>query len=125
VVVKAKQAGNANFEPASAETQILNLVDKNSLLEVTALAAELKVYPNPFADKITIEFTLPTSTNGSITLYNLQGQIMKELFVGKIKGNEKNVFEVNTSALNLIKGVYLLRLVTEKETLFQKIISLN
>ena len=125
VIIKGKQAGNEKFEAAVTETQILNIADKNSIVEVATLAAELKVYPNPFTSKITVEFTLPSSANGTVSLYNLQGLLIKEIYTGNIKEKEKNVLEVNTSELNLIKGVYLLRLVTENEVLFQKIISLN
>ena len=125
VVVKAKQAGDAKFEATFTETQVLNIADKNSIEEVAKVVAELKVYPNPFTSKITVEFILPSSANGTISLYNLQGQLIKDFYTGNIKGKEKNVLEVNTAELNLTKGIYLLRLVTEKETLFQKIISLN
>ncbi len=125
VIVKAKQAGNSKFESASAETQIINSAFRSPILDVPTLSAELTVYPNPFTSKITVEFTLPTTTNGTITLYNLQSQIIKELYSGQIKATEKNLIEVNTSQLNLAKGVYLIRLVTEKEALFQKIISVN
>lgn len=125
VVVKAKQAGDGKFQATSAETQILNLADKNSLLEIKTLAAELTVYPNPFTSKITVEFTLPKATNGTITLYNIQGQVIKELYSGNIKAKENNVIKINTSDLNLPKGVYLLRLVTDNETMFKKIISVN
>lgn len=125
VVVKGKQAGNEKYEAAVIETQVLNLADKNAILEAETLVADLKVYPNPFTSKITVEYILPSSANGTIALYNLQGQMIKELYSGNIKAKERNIIEVNTADLNLIKGVYILRLVTEKDALFQKIISIN
>jgi len=66
-----------------------------------------KPYPNPARDKLVIEFISPEITDISISLFNAQGDFLKDLFKGKsLKGY--NHIEADLS--NYSSGVYVYRL---------------
>lgn len=66
----------------------------------------LKVFPNPFSSKTTIEFSLLQPSSVNITLINAQGSFIKSIFEGNLNaGNHKmtNDFDI------LNRGVYYLK----------------
>lgn len=72
---------------------------------------DLNVYPNPFEDKLIINYTLPEETEVSIELYNSLGQKVKEYSQSAVRqwaGTHQIVLyrpEASNDA-----GVYFLRL---------------
>lgn len=62
-------------------------------------------YPNPFNPSTLIKFALPFESNVKVTIYNINGEMVKELVNGaKTAGNHEVSF--NTEGLNLSSGVY-------------------
>jgi hypothetical protein len=62
-------------------------------------------YPNPFNPSTTINFSLPFDSKLKITVYNINGEVISELFNGfKSAGTHKVDF--NTTGKNLASGVY-------------------
>ncbi|MBL4658125.1 MAG: metallophosphoesterase [Flavobacteriales bacterium] len=83
----------------------------------------LKVYPNPFADQLTIEYTLDLEEGVSLTLLDLTGQQVYTIVDSKqAAGNYK--YTIDTENTGLSKGVYLLQLKTEGSLVVQKTIRL-
>lgn len=79
-------------------------------------AVILKAYPNPFTDKLNIEFTLPEDSKATLEIYNMAGQKLSVIFNGNVKANEVNKVEYvpNNAAGNMIiyrlqteKGIYI------------------
>jgi Secretion system C-terminal sorting domain len=64
-------------------------------------------YPNPFNPSTTIKFSLPEKTNLIISVYNLIGEKVEEVFSGEL---ESGYHEVNFNASLLASGVYLYQL---------------
>lgn len=66
---------------------------------------ELKgAFPNPFNPTTTIEFALPTTEMVSLSVYNINGQLVNTLVDGAmVAGNHSVTFD----ASNLSSGVYL------------------
>jgi len=66
-------------------------------------------YPNPFNSSTTIRFEIPNREKVRITLYNLTGELINELF-----DDELNVgaHEIYFNASNLSSGVYLYQIKT-------------
>lgn len=65
----------------------------------------LKIYPNPIAESFTIAFTLSENTNLEISIFDISGRIVKELYKGKgLQGD--NIFSFNKA--NLSTGTYFL-----------------
>ncbi|MBN2089128.1 T9SS type A sorting domain-containing protein [candidate division KSB1 bacterium] len=66
-------------------------------------------YPNPFNPQTTIAFGLPEATEVSIAVYNVNGQLVSELF----KGNKAAGFhQVTWDAANASAGIYLIKMQT-------------
>jgi hypothetical protein len=64
-------------------------------------------YPNPFNPRTTIAFRIPVSSNVTIRVYNVLGQVVKELASGIENAGEHSVVW-NTSSI--ASGVYFYRL---------------
>ncbi|HHV37551.1 MAG TPA: T9SS type A sorting domain-containing protein [Candidatus Cloacimonetes bacterium] len=82
------------------------------------LAAQLSCYPNPFNPSATISFDLPKDAEIQLSLYNLKGQRIKELFKGRKPRGSHN-FELDGNGLS--SGIYLIRLKGDKLNLMRKI----
>jgi len=76
-------------------------------------------YPNPFNPSTTINFDLPQSELVSLTVYNLSGQVVRELANGQFNtGRHQVVFD----ASDLASGVYLYTLKAGSFTESQKMV---
>ena len=63
------------------------------------------VFPNPVAESFTVEFALNENTGLDISIWDINGKIVKELYTGKgLQGN--NIFSFSKS--NLTNGTYFL-----------------
>lgn len=67
----------------------------------------LNIYPNPFNPNTTIEYTIPVSSVLSITIYDILGNEIKNIFNGF---REAGHYKINFSAENIPSGVYFCRL---------------
>ncbi|NOY88814.1 MAG: T9SS type A sorting domain-containing protein [FCB group bacterium] len=69
-------------------------------------------YPNPFNMSTTIEYTLPTKSRVTITIYNILGQIVKEWSTNSLPaGSYRYTWEgKNERGYEVSSGVYLYRL---------------
>ncbi len=75
-------------------------------------------YPNPFNSRTVIGFSLPEESQVSIIIYNLTGQVVKELVNSHFTaGYHKIVWDGRDKyGRNVPSGVYLYRIKTEKYT---------
>ncbi len=84
-------------------------------------------YPNPFNPATTISYTLPEAQNVNIAVYNIKGDLVKQLVSGR---QEAGVYSISWDATNaagqkVTTGVYLYRIKagefneTKKMTLMQ------
>lgn len=74
----------------------------------------LKVYPNPSENRITIQLDQKLVTKAQLNLYNLNGQLMKNL--------ESITFPLILDLSELDEGTYLLQVEIANETIERKII---
>ncbi|MCW3083845.1 MAG: hypothetical protein JWP12_1211 [Bacteroidetes bacterium] len=75
------------------------------------------IYPNPAADDITIEYSVPYNGQASVSIIDLLGRTVKTMGItSRINGSYK-VF-INIS--NLAKGTYFLQVKTDKESVQKK-----
>ncbi|PSR54714.1 hypothetical protein AHMF7605_14955 [Adhaeribacter arboris] len=89
--------------------------------EVSNLPIGLTAYPNPFADKITISFTLEKTQAVQVQIYNGQGQVVKTLYQGEIQAAEQQNFTWQPSQ-PLVAGIYFVRVVTPTKNFQQKVL---
>jgi hypothetical protein len=67
-------------------------------------------YPNPFNHETKIEFSLPTSANVKISIYNLSGEFLSEIFTGQ---KNAGTYWITWNAKDYPSGVYFIRLQAE------------
>jgi hypothetical protein len=78
-------------------------------------------YPNPFNPTTKIVFALPTSTNYTLTIYNVQGQVVQS-FVGT---HEAGWVTQEWNAGNSASGVYFYKLTAGSYTATKKMVLLK
>jgi len=83
----------------------------------------LVVYPNPFNPSTTISFSLPHNSEVELSIYNLKGQKVRQLFTeSKAAGNHELIFDGKDSWGNpLSSGIYILRMSCAGEVLSRRI----
>jgi hypothetical protein len=74
--------------------------------------AGLTAYPNPVHDRATVNFSLAEAGKYSLDLYDIRGAKVKTIYSGKAEANRVMHIEVNVT--DYAKGVYLLKLITDK-----------
>lgn len=76
-------------------------------------------YPNPFNPRTSIEVNLLEDADVTITIYNLEGKVVEQLFKGALaKGTHNFIFD----ATNLPSGIYLYQVTTPDYSLTQKMV---
>ena len=86
----------------------------------TLVLEDLKVYPNPANQNISIQFSLANSIDGHISLVNISGEQVKTIVSDRTFDIGMNLFSVNLS--DLPTGVYLISIITEKGFKTQRIL---
>jgi hypothetical protein len=76
-------------------------------LVATKFQPNVKLYPNPVNDQATLEFELENASDATIQIFNLNGQVVREI-------NKQNMMvgknKVAIDAQDLPKGTYIVRL---------------
>jgi hypothetical protein len=81
------------------------------------------IYPNPFRDKLTIEYTLDRTENVSITLSPVSGQKIIELNNSTV--HESGTYKIDFEGLKLPEGAYILQIKTNSQNYAQKVICIK
>jgi len=83
-------------------------------------------FPNPFSTSTTISLNVPFHTNGSLCIYNIQGQLIKNIKTGKFSKGEYNIVWDGTNNLNgkVKSGIYLLKYSANNRFIIHKVICL-
>jgi hypothetical protein len=71
-------------------------------------ASELKVYPNPFSDKINFEFVPANDSHAVLEIYNLLGQSVARLLDQQVEGGVMN--RVEYTPTQITSGIYIYKL---------------
>jgi hypothetical protein len=91
------------------EIQMSNLLGQPITAKLTPKTYALdQNYPNPFNPSTTIGFALPVAGNYTLTVYNVNGQVVKSFSGAAEAGWQKVVW--NTNETNTASGVYFYRL---------------
>lgn len=104
------EAGVDGFEIYEGQPDNTNSIDK--------LTVNIKVYPNPFTENITIDYELE-SGNAILEIFNVVGQQMET----KVLDDKKGLVQIGN---NLNPGVYFVRIVQDGQvSTTQRIIKVN
>ncbi|TVR41317.1 MAG: T9SS C-terminal target domain-containing protein, partial [Cryomorphaceae bacterium] len=80
----------------------------------------LTAFPNPMVSEANVRFAIPYESRVRIEIYNLEGKMMEGLFEGRVPAEQEYLLPLNVSSFN--QGMYLCKLVTERETKVEKLI---
>ena len=87
--------------PKSAEVITTDIISSHLPI------ADLKVYPNPFSEKLRFEFVSPESVNARIDLYDMTGRMVKTIFEAPVEGGIS--YEAEFRPETIISGMYVYR----------------
>ncbi len=108
-------AGNADL----SDTTVGN--DNSDVEQISSL--EIMAYPNPFNPETRIRFGLPQQSNVKISIYNIKGQLIKNLCHENMEAGYHDIVwnGKNNDNKEVSSGIYFTRISTEKNTVNKKI----
>ena len=77
-------------------------IDKNLIFNL------FETYPNPFNPEINININIEQNSQVNILVYNLNGQLIKNIYKGMLYANQTNHFKWNAS--NVSSGIYIIKI---------------
>ncbi|WP_347158986.1 T9SS type A sorting domain-containing protein [Pontibacter chitinilyticus] len=107
---------------APVESSVLVAAAKQEA--VVTETANLKGWPNPFAEKVIVSFSVKQSQPVSLKLYDSQGREVATLYESEAQAGKAYEVEWRPAA-GQARGMYILRLHTADNTQFQKLILTN
>ena len=85
----------------------------------TNIKLSYNFYPNPVEYQLTLEYYLENLTTVNVTIYSMDGKLIKSLVMGKL---DKGLHTQYIDCSNLSKGTYILRIETDNRVTSDKII---
>ena len=84
-------------------------------------------YPNPFNPITNIIYTMDTSSDVNINIHNIQGQLVKNLFIGNVNPGQRTISWDGTDrfAQSLPSGIYIYSIQSSQEILTGKMMLLK
>ncbi|MFH2050818.1 MAG: T9SS type A sorting domain-containing protein, partial [bacterium] len=76
-------------------------------------------YPNPFNPTTTIRYDIPKASQVTLTIYNMNGQVVDKLVNQK---QEPGFYSVNWDARNVSSGVYFYQIQADSYVKTQKMV---
>jgi len=108
----------ADREIVNANSQHL-VVGPLSISELEKDFIEFSIYPNPVEDNTSIEFYAKNNETISCSLYNMKGEMVKEVFNQYFVSGE---YRVDLGVQNLESGVYILRFSNNKYVVNKRVV---
>ncbi len=105
-----------------------NVLTSYSYVSPEPLETELKQnYPNPFNVSTTIPFYLEEPANLTIAVYNIRGQLVKEIYSGQAAEGEGEVFwnGEDNNGRPVASGIYFTKMTTDKRNQYRKMLLLK
>lgn len=85
----------------------------------------LEAFPNPFSDRLTIRYALGESGPVNLAVFNLQGQLVRQLYQGQTDLGEQQIQAWDGTDANgnlLPAGMYLIQMKTREEVVNRKVL---
>ena len=107
-----------NYNASKSNTGNYTFNSGVGINEVSAGLNSMKVYPNPSTGIVNVTLDVSGAQNVTFKVYNELGQVVNSNYYGKLNGQVTK--ELNLSDLS--KGVYILQVVTDHGSTYQKVI---
>jgi hypothetical protein len=110
------------FNTLSLGTESIASVVKKSaeITNINLSTSDLKVYPNPFSDKVMFEFTSNVDAHAVLEITNLLGQKIKTLIDQPVREGVRNSVEFEPQGQ--VSGIYIYRLYLDDNVQIGKLI---
>ncbi len=96
-----------------------------SSIEDFNTSKEVTMFPNPFKDGFTINYTLDNASKVSIDVYDISGKLVKTIFNSPKQEKGTYNFSINSAENNLLQGVYYIRISMGNKCVTRKMIQLQ
>jgi hypothetical protein len=111
VLIRSEVKGE-NSEPvvstrAAYNSNVMNATTANPLNPLSNI--NLSVYPNPYTDKVKIEFTTTERCQINLSIYDMSGKMVKEIENSTLNSGPKH-YEFSAKSIGLTSGAYILKL---------------
>ena len=83
----------------------------------------LTVYPNPFGEQTTVEFSLPVAGPATLAVYDIRNRLVQQVFSGSAEAGAPRRFAL--AGAGLAPGVYLVQLTTATQVVTRKLVRMN
>jgi len=80
----------------------------------------LRVYPNPFSEKLRFEFISPLNTNARIDIYDITGRLVTTLFDKPVEAGVEYTVDFRPDVI--VSGMYLYRVILGDQVLTDKVL---
>jgi len=105
----AKVNGSEVFEKNGSLFQKVTASDLPAA-KITAGADQIRCYPNPFVDQLTIEIRLAEPKKLEVSIYDLSGKLVRSLFNGNTGTFETLIWDgTNGNGAKMASGTYILK----------------
>ncbi len=91
---------------------------------VAAPIIDLEVFPNPFRNETTCTFEVTGDLRAEVDLVDLSGKVIHSFHKGEMRPG-KHKYVISANALNLNRGSYLMRIITDKRPAIARIIKVE
>lgn len=118
-------AGASRTPPTVGSDAVLVKLNKESLTSVenptnhTSQTETLTISPNPFNPTTKINYTIPTTSNIRLTLYNSNGKFIKTIFSGN---RSVGTYTTELDGAGISSGLYIVSLQTEERIIQRKVL---
>jgi lysophospholipase L1-like esterase len=102
-------------------TTVKNLVDATLSIDSDFVETNLKIYPNPFNEKLTIDYNFKFNSSLKIRIFDIRGRLLKTL-MSEEKPVGKGSIAWSPNDNNYSKGMYIFRITTNNNIITKKII---
>lgn len=82
--------------------------------EVTVVAMNVSVFPNPFTDQVKFQISSPVSAKGTIEIYSMIGQKLETINLGQLFAGKGRVVEYKVAPANRTNLIYVLTIGNER-----------
>lgn len=113
---RVDNAGYAKFSDIIANDYVEG--EYAGMAEAPEVKAELNLYPNPATTAVNLAISMPTAADVNMTITDMSGKVLAERTYENLQGDV--VLPYNTSSL--AKGVYLVNMTTNGNTVVKRMI---
>lgn len=117
------QDGRTHNSTQAAYNAIALSEENNPLIVTTYGVNSLNAYPNPYHNKINIKFSLEQTTSVNLSVYDLNGRLVKTLVKGTVDSGDKN-YQFSAKEMGLGVGAYIVKLKINGQETSKRILEL-